>query len=697
MIFKKGFLVFICGIFCFQLMGQGPIYQKKEWGAKDSLGFRYKKKVGYKKKIKIVVSLLDTIMAIEENPLGSVADNFILESMGEESFAQYMEERGDLQNNPINLNMANEEDLQRLHCLSIWQIEALLKYRQDYGRILGIHELFYIQSFNKQTIECLKDLVCFEELSPLSLKLRDVVKYGKSQLLLRYGRVLKNAKAYSNGKYLGAPDRYYLRYTFNYADRLLLGFSAEKDPGEPFFKKPQKGFDFYTAYLAFGQMGIVKKWIIGTYQLSFGQGLHIGLSNSIFSSSNPDLLVTAGKGLKPYASSGEYGFLKGSAVTLNFKSSWDLSLFYSNNRIDAGYYTAVNKYAEMEDLIKSMSETGYHRTLTEMGQKQMLREQLIGGCLEKASDKWKIGALVSYTSLGGTYSPIPVEYASSVLKPTRLGIASIYYQVLLKKTHCYGELALSWNGGVAVLQGVQWKPHARLSLILSARYYSSKYHSYFTSIPSRVGSATKEYGLETRLKFLIYEGLSLETMTDFSVKDPASAPSLFYGRKWSVRLVNMGRYTETYIQYAYQNGLKRKGGALRVHFSYNAMCGLFLRSRLELRNWNKAYLIYQDIGYDFQKVPLSFRLRFALFDIKNYDNRIFAYESDVLYAAGIPAYFGRGYRFYIVLKYKPFVWLNVELKGSYTFYDEVCTIGSGNEEINGNVKPELKVQIRFKF
>jgi hypothetical protein len=95
--------------------------------------------------------------------------------------------------------------------------------------------------------------------------------------------------------------------------------------------------------------------------------------------------------------------------------------------------------------------------------------------------------------------------------------------------------------------------------------------------------------------------------------------------------------------------------------------------------------------------PYSFTARFALFDMDSYDARIYAYENDVLYYFGVPAYYNRGARMYITFRYRVMRGIDVWLRVAQTYYSNVSTIGSGLNQINGNKKTEIRTQIRFKL
>ena len=69
----------------------------------------------------------------------------------------------------------------------------------------------------------------------------------------------------------------------------------------------------------------------------------------------------------------------------------------------------------------------------------------------------------------------------------------------------------------------------------------------------------------------------------------------------------------------------------------------------------------------------------------------------MLYAFSIPAYSGRGSRFYITTKYHIRRGIDLWLRYAQTYYTDRDNIGSGKDEIQGPTKSEIKAQLRIKF
>ena len=83
------------------------------------------------------------------------------------------------------------------------------------------------------------------------------------------------------------------------------------------------------------------------------------------------------------------------------------------------------------------------------------------------------------------------------------------------------------------------------------------------------------------------------------------------------------------------------------------------------------------------------------FETDDYNSRIYAYENDVLYSFSIPAFSDKGIRYYFNLNYDPGKKLSIWLRWAQTIYRNRITVGSGLDEIQGNKKTELKLQVRW--
>jgi len=178
----------------------------------------------------------------EDAETESVDDNTIFDAL--EAFRQ----------RPLDLNHADEEDLQSLRLLTDIQIQNILRHRDLNGDFISIYEL---QSVNQLDLETIRNILPFVQVradfKDYHISRKELFTGGKNQILFRWNRTLPLRKGYIpkadslDPAYLGDPNRYYFRYRYQYDNRLSYGLTAEKDPGEPFFTGANKnGFDFYS-------------------------------------------------------------------------------------------------------------------------------------------------------------------------------------------------------------------------------------------------------------------------------------------------------------------------------------------------------------------------------------------------------------------------------------------------------------------
>jgi len=97
----------------------------------------------------------------------------------------------------------------------------------------------------------------------------------------------------------------------------------------------------------------------------------------------------------------------------------------------------------------------------------------------------------------------------------------------------------------------------------------------------------------------------------------------------------------------------------RTQLLYQPITPVQLKTTLEVAGYKAdsltsneyGYLLAQDINVNLQKFPLSVRMRFAIFDTKSWNSRIYSYESDMLYSFTVPAYYDSGTRLMLMVKY----------------------------------------------
>jgi len=142
----------------------------------------------------------------------------------------------------------------------------------------------------------------------------------------------------------------------------------------------------------------------------------------------------------------------------------------------------------------------------------------------------------------------------------------------------------------------------------------------------------------------------------------------------------------------------------RSQFKFALNKEISFGSRLELTWVDKngaaqenGFLFYSEIFYKPSLQSFSMNARVCYFETDSYDSRIYAFENDVLYAYSIPVFSGKGYRYYLNLRYKVNKKFSLFGRFAQTIYNEKKEIGSGLDLIQGNKKSEIKLQAMYSF
>ncbi len=631
---------------------------------------------------------------------------------------------------PLNLNYATFDDMKQLLFITDFQINKIIEYRNLFGNFLTIYELQAVEGLDEGLIDLLTPFITVSQEKPVfKLNVGDIVNYGKSDLFLRYGRTLEQQKGYQdltdlakaknpNSYYLGSPSKLYARYSFNYSNKLIFGITADKDAGESFFDSTKfKGFDFYSGFLALRDLGVVKNVVVGDYHVQFGQGLTLWTGLAFGKSTDGITVKKTGRQVKPSTSVNENLFLRGTAVNVGL-GKFDITGFYSSKKID-GNMDDDTTNAE-EQFVTSLQQTGYHRTNAEMADKRALGEKIFGGHIEFRQTKFSIGATAYKTQ----FNSFLVNDGQLYKKFTFSGSENLNYGVdfsaIVSKFTFFGEASGSENGGKAYLAGVQANLSARVGLSVFYRNYGIDYQNLYSNALGENSSNQNEKGLYAGILLRLHKNGTFNGYADqfmfpwlsYRKDTPArgseylaqlnyflSRDVLMYFRFRTDKNA-LNQTAETTTPKIYETNKRN----FRFHVDYTVLPWLTMKNRGEYITYKKGgnpaqdgFMIYQDVLIRPQDKPFDVSLRYAIFDTDTYDERLYAYENDVLYAFSIPSYYYQGSRFYCVLRYEVNEQLDFWLRFSQTFYNNQKTVGSGLDESTGNKRSEFKAQLRFKF
>jgi len=637
--------------------------------------------------------------------------------------------------NPINLNSATYDELSALPMIDDITANNLLRHIEQNGKLLNIYELQAVDGFDILLIRQIEPFVKISD-NPdaLTFSFKEMMKEGEHEIVFRYQQVLNEQVGYSfiedsvleespNRRYLGSPQKYWARYRFRYSNKVSWGLTMEKDAGEEFFKGSMKqGFDFYSGHLFVSNMGVVKSAALGDFQAQFGQGLVFWSGLAFGKSSDGVSVKRSARGLRPYTSVDENRFLRGGGATLQF-GKFEITAFGSYKLLDGNVSATTDTLTEQEESVSSIFSSGFHRTPGELEDHQSLTEAVYGGNVSYKGRKLSVGI----TAVGYQFSK-PIQRSDDLynifeFSGKQNSNFGLDYSYIFRNFHFFGEFALSQNLGFATTHGLFMTVDPRVTVAVMVRHLQPKYQALFANAiteNSRMNNETGYYlGFSLnpfkswyvrgffdifRFPWLRYQvnGLSFgyETIGQLIYRPSKTFEAYFRFRQKNKQLNESSAYSEEPIR-GIENELR---SYYRLNVQYSLTKEVKLRSRVEYSRYKRGdreveqgFMMYQDVIYSPKNFPLSFSARLAYFDTESYNSRIYVYENDVLYAYSFPAYYYRGVKSYLTLRYRIYRGIDAWFRVGNLFYSNRDHVGSGLEETPKNNRTDIKVQLRFKF
>jgi len=642
----------------------------------------------------------------------------------------YLQKLDALHKNPIDLNVADEADLEALNLLTDIQVKNFFRYREFLGKLISVYELQAIPSWNMENIRQLLPYITVGNKESLPEVFRKRWHGGNNYLLLRLSQVPEKAKGFEKGSdssasyYLGSPQKILFRYTYNYKNLLQYGLLGDKDAGEQFFKGPQRfGFDFYSFHFFTKKIGMIRSLALGDFTVNMGQGL-IQWQGLAFTKTASVLSIKRQSPLLcPYHSSGEFNFQRGIGITLQ-KGHWEATVFASSKKISANLVTdSINRQVA----ISSFEYSGYHRTQQENADRNNTRQISMGANINFSKRGWHIGI----NGIEYLFSK-PVQkqgrpYNLFAFNGKSLWNVSADYSYTYRNFHFFGEAAIDCNQQKALVHGALISLSATIDAALLYRNIGRGYQSLYTDAFTENSIPNNEKGLYAGLSVRPLAGWRMDAFFDTYtfpwLKFRADAPA--YGRDFFVKLSYQPAknwYIYIYIKNeAKQANITGTGMAThpqalipkqnwRTELSLSINNKISVKSRVECIWYNKK-AIGAEQGFlglmDFFYKPggrksYTGNLSLQYFETNGFSSRLYVSEQDILYSFSLPAYYDKGFRYYFKLntrlnrlfhgKHRAKPQLEWWLRWAQTIYSGKTSISTQLDQIKGNKKSELKLQ-----
>lgn len=629
----------------------------------------------------------------------------------------------------INLNKCTENELQQLLFLKQSEIISILNHRKKFGEFESIYELQAVDNLNDETIFYLKHFTSVNETNK-QLKLSELSQVGKTEIILQHendfqqklGYKINELKPLNKQYYLGSPCRYVLRAKQKIGKRIDIGFTGEKDAGEQFLNGAQRnGFDFNSAHVIFKNIGHFSSIIIGDYQANFGQGLTFGSGLSARKSAYVLNVNRYFQNIRPYRSVNEFEFMRGAAIDYKYKS-WQFVSFLSYKNINTNFQNADSNNINSFDGFTGFNYTGFNRTTNEILDKDNVKQSILGIHIQKDLKFLQLGFTGIKTNYSVPFLPSNNLYQIYNFTGNQLINAGLDYKLSLGNALFSGEFSASDNGGFSTTNSLLLTLDSKLDLCLLYRHFEPNYQTTFNNPFAENSDGKNETGFYFGISYKPVKAFTINSYIDFYkstwLRYQIDAPSKGFDLLSEIQY-NPSKVLSIYVRYKFENKQKNEINNItalndvlaeqirqqfRLHLNYKISLLFETESRFEQSQFSTvnaadAYgtLIYQDFKFKFYKNKFTINTRLALFDIDNFNARIYAFEDNVPYTYSVPMFQNSGVRFYLMASYKIAKNIKVFARFSHTKYNNVKSIGSGLELINGNTQSDLIMQLQMSF
>ena len=605
-----------------------------------------------------------------------------------------------LHETPLNINTATREDLSMLPFLTERQIEDIHAYIYMHGPMLTLGELQLTGSLDYNTRQLLREFVYAGDVPPQKERIRldNVLKYGRSELVARMDIPLylrdgfryhspQELERYPNRAYRGNRLSHNLRYSFNWHNRIRLGFTADKDAGE-------QGYDFRSPYLFIKDMGVLKELALGNYKAQFGHGLLLGGGFSVGKSMTLSAMDRHAQGLKPHASTQEYGYLRGAGIALEWGHT-TFTLLAASTPLDATL--------KGDSIISSFKEDGYHRTVLECSKKNNVTLGTLAANLRYSFRGIKLGCTFLTEKLSLPYKGRDRFTGASA----DCSVNTAHYAVS-------AELALS-DSKYAVIASQTLRLRNNWTLNMVFRHYSPEYMALHSNALAE-GSVQNETGLLTgfsysrrNLKISGYADVFMHPNPRYGASERSNGADLRMEADWRTgsndAIYATARFKSKQKDCKYTGQLEYcMTGRYRLRWTHYCRSGAELKTQLFYVRYDfiaepitNGYALTQNYSRGLFNEKLNIDLTAAAFYTESYDCRVSVYESGLRYTYNFMSLYGKGGRLAATVKCKLGSTVQLNIKAGSTYYFDRNEISSSQQRIASNHKEDISVQFITKF
>lgn len=611
---------------------------------------------------------------------------------------------------PLNVNVCSPADLEQLSFLSPEQIDDIVYYVTRVKGMKAMDELVLIRSLDFSARRWLPLFLYVGDYPSAKPKLR--FKDGRHEVLSSVDVPLYLRSGYTTAdadrRYQGSRIAHRLKYRYQLANRLSVGFVLDKDQGEPIGSPFSLGYDFVGGHVMLRNVRRLQTLVVGDYHIGFGEGL---LINRHFSMGKNALTMRRRQGIAAKTSCGETGFMRGAAASVALSRHLSATAFLSYLLMDA----TVNG---SNGMVSSLSMVSTHRNMSELHRYHNTSELSYGAHVEYRDSLFHLGATAYESTFHLPFYRGDEAYREFYPEGRRFYGVSLDYGLCLGAWTANGETATNGSGW-ATLNRVAYR-YANLLLVeLSGRYYSPAYHSFHSralsewSVQNETGGCLCVQAMPCRRLHLSLcadvfhsphvryqishpstgEELRLTMVYDFaspSKQTSLSSPSMSVLLRASLKrkeqydvMYRMQRYTARWSWR--NNAFSMSSQAAIAHYSNAAARRSFGYSFQQVVRWQN--------GSDFVRLAASA----AYFDTDDYYSRMYLSEPTIIGASSSSMFYGQGLHLAATVRLNVCRYAMVMLRYSFNRYFDRNTIGSDLQLIPHPYQNDLSLQCRLNF
>ncbi len=605
----------------------------------------------------------------------------------------------DLINNPIDINKAVLNELQRVPYIDITTANIILNYRKKFGRFFSVNELNSVGNLSKETVEKISPFLTVTDDMSSAKNSGNLISNYSVKLRSRIQNDLQKRKGFIDKKFTGSKYKIYNKIITNYKN-IEVGFLTDKDPGENSIN------DFSSYFLSIKHLGFINNVVLGDYTVAWGQGLTLWRPYGF--SKGADAVFPIKKNAKivnRYASSTENNFLRGAAANFGFKN-FLLIAFYSKNKFDANIDSFSNG-------ILSTPIDGLHRTDNEITKRKSSEEIMYGSALNFSNNFINTGILYYKSVFSNPFIP----GSMFDIQGDNFNYTSFYYDLYPDKINLFGELSFDGKS-LASINGIQIPVNKNFIFVTSIRSYPRNFinlHGF--SFGEKSGTGKNEFGIYNGVRWnspigtvnFYYDQFKFP-YASYGIPLPSTGNEFLidYKNKFVKNFDTRLRFKYENKETAFnENNLLILGRRIkkvsRLEIIYTISSQFKVKGRFEYNNismntgvFEEGFLAFQDLQYNPSQV-IGLYSRIVFFKTGSYNSAVYEYENDLAGTLLNTALFGEGIRWYLLVRFNPYKIITISCKYSETFKPKEKSLGSGLMEIDGNLDNRFSFQLDLNY